>query len=196
MLSLALLTTACTAESLNTSSSAVSSPDVDFYQVFPPDSVIESVMINKQPCGIVFNGIHDPNADTLAFWTVGVDAIKRDLPYPSSKRPNFYAIFAPSNPMLNHTVAGFEGYDHYHVADPTAIDSADDLVDAFVVMPGPNFNAATYVIARSVREMNDQVAAGILAAPVTTIDAGFGPIVFHGQVSCGDELEAIYAGAE
>lgn len=193
MLSIVLFTAACADNSLNTASSAVSTPDVDFYQVFPPDNVIESIMINNKTCGIMFHGVHDPAADTLAFWTVGVDAIKRTVPYPS-KRPNFYAIFAPSNPTLNHTVPSFEAYDHYHVADAAAVGTDDDLVDAFVVNPGPNFNAATYQIAHSVKEMNAQVAAGILSAPVTTIDAGFGPIVFHGQVACGEDLEELYAG--
>jgi len=197
ILSLAFLTACAAPDTLDTVASASKgAPDVDFYTIFPPDSVIESVLVKDRTCGIVFHGVSDPAADTLAFWTVGVDAIKRDIPYPTDARPNFYAIFTPSNPTLNHTVAGFEAYDHYHVADRDSRTSTDTLWDPFIVNPGPNFNAATYRVAKSVKEMNRQIAAGILAAPVTTIDAGFGPVVFHGEIACGRRLEEIYAGDE
>ena len=195
MLSLVFIAACAAPDTFDTVGSASSgTPDVDFYTIFPPDSVIESVLVKGRTCGIVFHGVSDPNADTLAFWTVGVDAIKRDLPYPTKTRPNFYAIFTPSNPTLNHTVAGFEAYDHYHIADRASEDRNDDLWDPFIVNPGPNFNAATYQVATSVSAMNSQIAAGILATPVTTIDAGFGPVVFHGPIACGSKLEAIYSG--
>lgn len=196
-LCLSLLATACTAtDSFDSVESEAKVPDVGFYEIFPPDSVIESVMINKHTCGIVFHGIHDPAADTLAIWTVGVDSIYRDLPYPTDDRPNFYAIFTPSNPTLNHSVPGQEAFDHYHIADRSSVDTDDDLVDPFIVNPGPNYDAATYQVARSVNEMNDQIAAGVLAQPLTLVDAGLGPVVFHGQISCGKALEAIWNGEE
>lgn len=196
-LCLSLLATACTAtDSFDTLESEAQVPDVGFYEIFPPDSIIETVMVEKHTCGIVFHGVHDPAADTLAIWTIGVDSVYRDLPYPTDDRPNFYAIFTPSNPLLNHTVPGQEAYDHYHVAERAAVDTDDDLVDPFIVNPGPNFDAATYQVARSVKEMNDQIAAGILAQPITLIDAGLGPVVFHGQLSCGKDLEAIWNGED
>jgi hypothetical protein len=192
-----LAATACTTtDSLDSVSSEAQVPDVGFYEIFPPDSIIETVMINKQTCGIVFHGVHDPAADTLAIWTIGVDSVYRHLPYPTDDRPNFYAIFTPSSPLHNHTVPGLEAYDHYHVAERDAVNTADDLVDPFIVNPGPNYDAATYQIARSVSEMNAQIAAGVLAAPITLVDAGLGPVVFHGQISCGHQLEAIWNGED
>ncbi|MBA3541854.1 MAG: hypothetical protein H0T79_19725 [Deltaproteobacteria bacterium] len=186
MLSLLALTTACATDDLGTSTSAATGgANVSYYELFGADNVIESVMVKDRTCGMLFRNVTDPDADTLAIWTVGVDSIKRDLAYPDADRPNFYAIFVPSNPTLNHTVAGFEQLDHYHVADRASQSATDDLFDAFIVNPGPNYNAATYKIAKSVKEMNVQIAAGILAAPVTTVDAGLGPVVFHAPIACG-----------
>jgi len=185
MLSLVCLATACS--SLETSTTDQASR-IDFYELFGPDNVIESVLVRGDTCGILFLQTTDPAADTLAFWTVGVDAIRRDLPYPDADRPNFYAIFTPSNTTLNHTVEGFEAFDHYHVADRASQSSTDDLWDAFIVNPGPNYNAASYRVATSVKEMEQQIAAGILAAPVSTVDAGLGPVVFHAPIACDDAL--------
>ncbi len=186
ILALATATAACASDDLGTSTSAAKGgANVAFYELFGPDNFIESVMVDDRTCGILFRNITDPAADKLAIWTVGVDAIRTNLPYPDPGRPNFYAVFVPSNVTLNHSVVGFEQLDHYHVADRASQSAADELFDAFIVNPGPNYDAASYKIAKSVKEMNVQIAAGILAAPVTTVDAGLGPVVFHAPIACG-----------
>ncbi len=43
--------------------------------------------------------------------------------------------------------------------------------------PGPSFNAATFDAPLSEHDINKAVADGVLAAPITTTAAGFGPLV-------------------
>lgn len=167
-------------------------PNVPFYTLFGNDNFIEADLVKGKVCGQLFFNVTSPDADQLAIWTVGVNAVLTDVPYPTDSRPNFYGIFVPSNDLLNHHVDGFDEFDHYHIAERASHNKHDVLWDPFIVNPGPNFDAATWEPVTTIEEMNDAIAAGVLAPPVSMIDAGFGPIVFHGEIQCGHKLEKLY----
>ena len=126
-----------------------------------------------------FPGFFSPQAETFFIWNFGT-SIQHNAPYPSSSHGRLYGVFAPGPAGSVHHVAGQDGFDHYHIMSQG---QGTRTFDVFLVFPGPNFNPATFIAPRSELAMNISIAFGILAAPVTTTDAGFGPLVFTVPVS-------------
>ncbi|MEO7736142.1 MAG: hypothetical protein ABIY55_34610 [Kofleriaceae bacterium] len=126
-----------------------------------------------------FPGFFTPQAETFFIWNFGT-SIQHNAPYPSSSHGRLYGVFAPAPAGSLHHVAGQDGFDHYHIMSQGP---GTRTFDVFLVFPGPNFNAATFIAPRSEFAMNISIAFGVLAAPITTTDAGFGPLVFTVPVS-------------
>jgi hypothetical protein len=139
----------------------------------------EYAFFNGKPYTIQFPGFFTPQAETFFIWNLGT-SIQHDAPYPSSTHDRIYGVFAPGPPGVTHHVDEQEGFDHYHIMSAP---QGTRTFDVFLVFPGPNFNEATFRAPVSEREMDRAIAAGILAAPVTTTDAGFGPLVFKVPVT-------------
>ncbi len=120
-----------------------------------------------------FPGFFTPQAETFFIWNLGT-SIQHGAPYPSNDHGRLYAVFAPGPAGSTHHVAGQDGFDHYHVMSQNA---GTRTFDVFLVFPGPNFNAATFDAPLSEHDINKAVDDGVLAAPITTTAAGFGPLV-------------------
>jgi hypothetical protein len=60
----------------------------------------------------------------------------------------------------------------------------NDKWDVLALFPGPNFNPATYVTAKSPQEMLAQSAAGILTPVMTLSQAGFPNLVLFTPIQC------------
>ena len=122
-----------------------------------------------------FPGFFTPQAETFFIWNFGT-TIQHNAPYPSSSHGRLYGVFAPGPAGATHHVDGQDGFDHYHVMSQG---QGTRTFDVFLVFPGPNFNAATFRAPLAECDLNAAVAAGVLAAPITTTAAGFGPLVIR-----------------
>lgn len=120
-----------------------------------------------------FPGYFSPEAETFFIWNFGT-SIQHGAPYPSSSHEQLYAVFAPGPAGATHHTDEADPFDHYHILGKVG---GTRTYDAFLVFPGPNFNAATWDAPRSVDEMNDRIASGELGAPLLTTQAGFDPLV-------------------
>ena len=148
-----------------------------------PDDVAEAVFFKGHECHMVFRDVSSPEAETFFIWNLGVDGIVDGAAYPTRRRANLYAVFAPGPADSIHHVDGQDGFDHYHIVDAApGRNGYDGTWDVFLVFPGPSFDAATYRAARSVHEMELQVRAGILGPVMTTTEAGFDPLVLHAEI--------------
>jgi hypothetical protein len=139
----------------------------------------EYAFFDGKPFTIRFPGFFTPQAETFFIWNLGT-SIQHGAPYPSNRHDRVYGVFAPGPEGTTHHVDQQDGFDHYHI-----LTKGDGLrtFDVFLVFQGPNFNAATFRAPLSEREMERAIAAGILAAPVTTVEAGFDPLVFKVPVT-------------
>jgi hypothetical protein len=153
-----------------------------------PDDVSEAVYFRGKQCHMVFRDVSSPEAQTFFIWNLGVDGIV-DAPYPTHRRANLYAVFAPGPADSVHHVDGEDDFDHYHIVDaaPRRRSHAlgqmyDGTWDVFLVFPGPSFDAANYRAARSVKEMQRQIRDGVLGPILSTTDAGFDPLVLHAEI--------------
>jgi hypothetical protein len=150
-----------------------------------PDDVPEALYFDNKLCHMVFRNVSSPAAEVFFIWNLGVDGVRQESPYPTNARRNLYAVFAPSPANAVHHVDGQDQFDHYHIVDasPDARHSGyDGTWDVFLVFPGPNFNAATYQVAKTVDAMNRQIRDGILGPITKTTDAGFDPLVLHAEI--------------
>src|SRR6185503_8812065 len=120
-----------------------------------------------------FPGFFTPQAETFFIWNLGT-TIQHGAPYPSSTHGKLYGVFAPGPQGATHHVDGQDAFDHYHLMNKG---EGTRTFDVFLVFPGPNFNAATFKAPLSEKALNTAVAAGILNAPLTTVAAGFPPLV-------------------
>ena len=84
-----------------------------------------------------------------------------------------------------------DGYDHYHVLQPDKLHDDDDSVkvknntwDLLVLLPGPNFNPATYHSATSEAEVLAQSAAGVLGPVSTPAIFGLPGLVLYAPINC------------
>jgi hypothetical protein len=146
------------------------------HQTFPPLSEDqEYAFFRDQPFTFRFPGFFSAQAETFFIWNLGT-SIQHNAPYPSTSHAKLYAIFAPGPPGTTHHVDGQDNFDHYHII---TAGQGTQTFDVFLVFQGPNFNAATFPVPLSEREMNAAVAAGILNPPETTTAAGFGPLVIQ-----------------
>jgi hypothetical protein len=148
-----------------------------------PDDAQEAVYYNNDQCHIVFRNLSSPEAETFFIWNLGVNGVLQEEPYPTLLRPDLYAVFAPAPPDATHHVDGHDDFDHYHIVSvsPDRL-RYDGTWDVFLVFPGPNFDPATYQVAKSVLKMKKQIHDGILGPITPTPDAGFDPLVLNAEI--------------
>src|SRR6185503_17832438 len=125
----------------------------------------EYAFFNGKTFTLRFPGFFTPQAETFFIWNLGT-TIQHGAPYPSNSHAKLYGVFAPGPTGSTHHVDGQNAFDHYHIITKNG---GPHTFDVFLVFPGPNFNPA--------------IAAGVLAAPITTTAAGFGPLVIRVPVS-------------
>lgn len=149
------------------------------------NDLVEPAYVNGVRCQIVFQGALTPQTQMYQIWAVGTRGLVNTT-YNTPGRPNIYAVFGTGAAAVdNHHVDGYSQFDHYHVLENARGTDVDNRTwDLLAFMPGPKFNAATYVTARSAPELFAQAAAGVLAGPLTTGDLGFPPAVLYFPVNC------------
>jgi len=155
-------------------------------RINPRTDGTEPGYVNGVLCTQVFPGALTPQTQMYLIWAVGTNGIV-NAPYNTPRRPNLYAVFGTGTPLFEtHHVAGQDQFDHYHVLEvPGNSHDVDNTTwDVLALFPGPNFNAATYRSAKSVRQLMAQSAAGILSPVMTLPEAGFPEIVLRTPVTC------------
>jgi hypothetical protein len=117
------------------------------------------------------------NAETYAIWNLGNAVI--DAEY-DTDRPDLLMVI----PGWEHTVPGFEAFDHDHVMSHGPGDAGYNATwDVFLVVPGPNFNPATYTRVKSMEDVARCVSLGVLAGPIRLDDAGFPNLVLRAPLA-------------
>ncbi len=149
----------------------------------------EPAYVNGIQCTMVFPGALTASTEHYAIWAIGTKGIV-NAPYNTPERPNLYAVFG-THPAPNevHHVPGFDSYDHYHVLDnpPGEQEVENTKWDLLVLVPGPNFDPATYASAKSATEVLAQSAAGVLGPVSTPAIFGLPGLVLYSPVICPDE---------
>jgi hypothetical protein len=155
----------------------------------PATDGTEPAYVNGVLCTMVFPGALTPSTEHYAIWDIGTKGIV-DAPYNTPKRPNLYAVFGthPAGTEVHH-VPGFDQFDHYHVLDnPPGKDKVKNRKwDLLVLQPGPNYDPATYVSAKSAAEVFAQSAAGVLGPVSTPAVFGLPGLVLYAPVICPDD---------
>jgi hypothetical protein len=145
----------------------------------PSRDLLEPSYVNGKLCKLDFVGALTAQTQVWQIWPLGTNGIV-NAKY-NTERPNLYAIFGTGRPAYEtHHVDGYDQFDHYHIAE----NSADSKWDLLVLFPGPNFNPATYVTAKTPTEMRAQSAAGILTPVMTLPEAGFPELVLYAPIIC------------
>ena len=179
------LTTACAVDAGDPADDTtdVSASDV---RVNPKTDITEPAFVNGALCQMVFQGGLTPQTQVYQIWAVGTHGIVAGATYNIASRPNLYAVFGTNTAAaITHHVDGFNQFDHYHILDNKYGTDVDTRIwDLLTVFPGPNYVAATYQPAKSVHDMNAQIAAGILGPVLPLPDAGFPPVVLNFPVNC------------
>jgi hypothetical protein len=158
---LACVAAACADAPTTTRSSSLSPTGVAMQNAVANGVLSEPAAYNGRICKLQFPGATSPNTDIYAIWNLGNHGIL-DVPF-DTDRPDLYAILPgtmhtdPAHPQLNH--------DHIVSAAP-GVPGYDGTWDVWVVEPGPNFDAATYVAPRSVESMVALIQQGVLGEPV------------------------------
>ena len=155
----------------------------------PATDGTEPAFVNGVLCAMVFPGALTPSTEHYAIWDIGTKGIV-DAPYNTPKRPNLYAVFGthPADAEVHH-VPGFDQFDHYHVLDspPRQEKVTNRKWDLLVLQPGPNYDPATYVSAKSAAEVLAQSAAGVLGPVSTPAVFGLPGLVLYAPVICPDD---------
>jgi hypothetical protein len=154
-------------------------------KVDPTKDLLEPSYVNGTLCQIDFVGALTSKTEVYQIWPVGTKGIVDDT-Y-NTPRPNLYAIFGTGRPAFEtHHVAGYDQFDHYHIAENahggTSVDNTK--WDLLVLFPGPNFDPATYVSAKTPTELAAQSAAGLLTKVMTLPEAGFPELVLYAPIIC------------
>lgn len=129
----------------------------------------EPAAYNGRTCELRFPGTPSRTSEFYAIWNLGHGIL--DVPF-NTARPDLYAVLPgtmhtdPNHPELNH--------DHI-VSHAPGVPGYDGTWDVWLVVPGPNFDPATYTAPRSVDSMMGLIAQGVLAGPLSFSQAGFGP---------------------
>jgi len=146
----------------------------------------EPAFVNGANCKMVFPGALTPSTQMYQIWPVGTKGIVAGAAYNTPERPNLYAVFGTAIPASAvHHVDGFNQFDHYHVLDNAEGTEVDNRKwDLLTLWPGPNYDAATYTVATSVKELMAQSAAGILSPVLTLPEVGFPEVVLNFPVTC------------
>ena len=130
-------------------------------------------------CELRFPGTPSRTAEFFVIWNLGHAIL--DVPF-NTARPDLYAVIPgtmhrdPQHPELDH--------DHIVSAAP-GVPGYDATWDVWVVVPGPQFNAATYQAPRSTEAMFALIGQGVLAGPLSFSQAGFGrDLVLRAPLRC------------
>jgi hypothetical protein len=139
----------------------------------------EPTAYNGTICNLVFPGTPSQASETFAIWNFGHAIL--DVPF-DTPRPDLYGIL----PGTMHQEPGYPTFDHDHIVSHAPGDPGyDGTWDVWVVVPGQNFNPATYQAPRSVDAMFTLIRSGVLAGPVGMAAAGFGKdLVIHAPLVC------------
>jgi hypothetical protein len=142
-------------------------------------TLTEPAAYNGRVCELRFPGTPSPNAEWYAIWNLGNGIL--DAPF-GTERPDLYAII----PGTMHTDPNYPELDHDHIVSAApGVPGYNGTWDVYVVVKGPNFDAATYVAPRSEQAMMDLIAQGVLAGPFSFSQAGFGPdLVLRAPLLC------------
>ncbi len=142
-------------------------------------TLTEPAAYNGTICTLVFPGTPSRTSETFAIWNMGHAIL--DVPF-DTPRPDLYGIL----PGTMHQQPGFPTFDHDHIASHAPGDAAyDGTWDVWAVVPGQNFNPATYQAPRSVPAMFALIHSGVLAGPIGMAAAGFGKdLVVHAPLVC------------
>jgi hypothetical protein len=142
-------------------------------------TIIEPTAYNGTICTLVFPGTPSRTSETFAIWNFGHAML--DVPFDTA-RPDLYGIL----PGTMHQVPGHATFDHDHIASHAPGDPGyDGTWDVWAVVPGQNFNPATYQAPRSVDAMVALIRSGVLAGPIGMAAAGFGQdLVVHAPLVC------------
>jgi hypothetical protein len=158
-------------------------------RVNPATDGTEPAYVNGRQCTMVFPGALTSSTQHYAIWAVGTRGIV-DAPYNTPGRPNLYAVFGthPATAEVHH-VPGFDEFDHYHVLEnpPGETEVENRRWDLLVLVPGPNFDPATYVSAKSAEEVLAQSAAGVLGPVSTPAIFGLPGLVLYSPTICPDD---------
>lgn len=145
-------------------------------------TLTEPAAYNGRICALRFPGTPSATSEFFVIWNLGHGIL--DVPF-DTPRPDLYAVL----PGTMHTDPNHPELDHDHIVShgPGAV-GYDGTWDVWVVVPGPQFNPATYVAPRSTEAMFALINSGVLAGPVSFSAAGFGrdlvlraPLVCNGQ---------------
>lgn len=198
-LALILLTSAvgCAVDEDTSTSTSSTTSDI---RINPATDGTEPAFYEGQLCKMVFPGSLTPSTEQYAIWPVGTNGIV-DAPYNTPERHNLYAIFGTDAPSFEvHHVDGFDQYDHYHVLQPDHshhhgpgcghpghehdVEVHNTTWDLMVLVPGPNFDLATYQSATSEDEVLAQSAAGILGPVSTPAIFDLPGLVLYAPIDC------------
>ncbi len=155
------------------------SADVDTQASAQGGTLTEPAAYDGRICELRFPGTPSQTSEMYAIWNLGHGIL--DVPF-NTARPDLYAVLPgtmhtdPNHPELNH--------DHI-VSHAPGVPGYDGTWDVWLVVPGPNFDPATYTAPRSVASMMDLIARGVLAGPLSFSQAGFGPdLVLRAPLIC------------
>lgn len=139
----------------------------------------EPAAYNGTICNLVFPGTPSQTSETFAIWNFGHAIL--DVPF-DTPRPDLYGIV----PGTMHQEPGHPTFDHDHVVSHAPGDPGyDGTWDVWLVVPGQNFNPATYQAPRSVDAMFTLIRSGVLAGPLGMAAAGSGrDLVIHAPLVC------------
>ena len=142
-------------------------------------TITEPAAYNGTICEILFPGTPSRTSETFAIWNFGHAIL--DVPFDTS-RPDLYGVL----PGTMHQEPGYPTFDHDHIVSHAPGDPGyDGTWDVWVVVPGQNFNPATYQAPRSVDAMFTLIRSGVLAGPVGLAAAGFGQdLVIRAPLVC------------
>lgn len=145
-------------------------------------TLTEPAAYNGRICELRFPGTPSRTSEFFVIWNLGHGIL--DEPF-NTARPDLYAVLPgtmhrdPEHPELDH--------DHI-VSHAPGVPGYDATWDVWVVVPGPQFDAATYQAPRSTEAMFALIDRGVLAGPLSFSQAGFGrdlvlraPLVCDGQ---------------
>ena len=140
----------------------------------PQGTITEPTAYNGTICTLVFPGTPSQTSETFVIWNFGHAIL--DVPF-DTPRPDLYGIL----PGTMHQVPGYPTFDHDHIVSHAPGDAGyDGTWDVWVVVPGQNFDPATYQAPRSVDAMFTLIRSGVLAGPMGMAAAGFGKdLVVH-----------------
>jgi hypothetical protein len=115
----------------------------------------------------------------FAIWNLGHAIL--DEPFDTA-RPDLYAVL----PGTMHQTPDHPELDHDHIVSHAPGDAGyNGTWDVWVVVPGPNFAAATYQAPRSTEGMFSLIHSGVLSGPIGFAAAGFGrDLVLHAPLVC------------